>query len=250
MHSLTRRFSTFGVFVIVGVMTLSGCATKKYVRTQVGDLQNTLEPKITEVSNTVKEQGERIDAVDRRAQQGITDAAAANTRATAAQTAASAADAKAVAAQTAANTANQGVQTATTRITTIETRIASLDNYTAGAPQSVTFRVGSSALSNEAKQTLDGIASSLAGQTSGFMVEVQGFTDSTGSEASNTTLSERRAENVLRYLVGKGVPLYRTSLIGLGEENPVADNKSRQGREQNRRVEIRVLRSAGARPTD
>jgi len=247
MFSLSRRFSAFGVLIVVGVMTLSGCATKKYVRDQVG----VLEPRITEVSNTVKEQAERIDAVDRRAQQGITAAAAADAKAATAQTAAATADGKAVAAQTAANTANQGVTTATTRIATLETRVAGMnDNYTAGPAQSVTFRVGSSVLSPEAKMTLDGIASGVTGTPNGYMVEIQGFTDSTGSEASNATLSVRRAESVLRYLVSKGVPLYRTAIVGLGEENPVADNKTRDGRTQNRRVEVRVLRSGGARPTN
>jgi outer membrane protein OmpA-like peptidoglycan-associated protein len=246
MHSLSRRFSTFGVLIIVSVITLSGCATKKYVRNQVG----TLEPKITEVNNKVTETGERVDAVDRRAQQGITAAAAADTKATAAQAAATTADGKAVAAQTAANTANQGVQAAGTRITTIETRIAGLDNYTAGPPQSVTFKIGSAVLSDEAKATLDMVASGVTGQQNGYMVEVQGFTDSTGSESTNANLSQRRAETVLRYLVAKGIPLFRTSIVGLGEEKPVADNKTRQGREQNRRVEIRVLRNAGARPTN
>jgi outer membrane protein OmpA-like peptidoglycan-associated protein len=245
MHSL-RRFSVFGVLVLVGMMFLSGCATRRFVRNEVA----ALEPRITEVGNATRENAERIDAVDRRATEGITAAGAADQKAVAAQTAANTADQKAVAAQTAANTANQGVQQANTRITGVESRLSSIDNYTAGAAQSVTFTLGSATLSDEARQTLDGVASGVSGQQSGYLVEIQGFTDATGSENTNVALSQRRAESVLRYLVSKGVPLHRISIVGLGEANPAADNTTRDGRAQNRRVEIRVLRSAAARATN
>jgi outer membrane protein OmpA-like peptidoglycan-associated protein len=247
MRSLNRRFSYFGVLILVGVMALSGCATRKYVRQEVGTAVGQLEPKIGEVDTRVREAGERIDAVDRRAQQGIQ---AADQKATQAGTAAQAADQKATNAQRTADTANQGVQQANTRITAVENRFNSIDNYTAGPSQSVTFRVGSSVLNDDAKRTLDGVAGQVAGKTSGFMIEIQGFTDSTGSENFNFGLSERRAESVKRYLVSKNVPLYRMSIVGLGEDNPVGDNKTRQGREQNRRVEVRVLSSAQGRTTN
>jgi outer membrane protein OmpA-like peptidoglycan-associated protein len=246
MFSLSRRFSVFGVLILVGMVFLSGCATRKFVRNEVA----ALEPRITEVSNANRENAERIDAVDQRAGQGITAAATADQKAVAAQTAANTADQKAVAAQTAANTANQGVQTANTRLNAIDQRIGSLDTYTASAPQSVTFTLGSSTLSDEARSTLDSVASGISGQQSGYLVEIQGFTDSTGSENINVALSQRRAESVLRYLVSKGVPLHRISIVGLGEANPAADNNTRDGRAQNRRVEVRVLRSAATRATN
>jgi len=257
MYRLVRQSTFFSVFALASLLALSGCATKKYVRQQV----STLEPKITEVSNATKENGERIDAVDRRAQQGIQSATtaaqnaqtAANTadqKAVTAQTAAQAADQRAGQAQTAANTAQQGVQQATTRITTIETRINNLDNYSVGQPESITFKVNSSNLTSEAKASLDMIASQVSGQRSGFLVEIQGFTDSTGSESYNYTLSQRRAESVLRYLVSKNVPQFRISIVGLGEDSPVADNKTRTGREMNRRAEVRILRAAGATATN
>jgi len=245
MQSSVRRFTTIGVFVLAGTLVLSGCATKKFVRQEVG----ALEPKITEVSNANKENAERIDAVDRRATEGIktaqSAAAAADQKATEAGKAAQTADQKATEAGKQAATANQGVQQANTRITTVESRIASLDNWTAGQPTSITFRVNSDALSAEAKSTLDSIASQVSGQRSGYLVEIQGFTDSTGDETYNNTLSQRRAEAVLRYLVSKNVPLHRISILGLGEASPVADNKTRAGREQNRRVEVRILKQGG-----
>src|SRR5262245_46370187 len=101
-----NRLSTVWIFALTALIVLSGCATRKYVRQQV----QTLEPSIQEVSNATKENAERIDAVDRRAQQGITAAGAADTKAAAAQKSADGAQQAAVAADRKADTANQGVQ--------------------------------------------------------------------------------------------------------------------------------------------
>jgi OOP family OmpA-OmpF porin len=251
MVSPNRRISLMLVVILAGIMVLSGCATRKYVRLQT----QALEPAIQEATNAAKENAERIDAVDRRAQQGATAAAAAQTAATAAQNAANQAQTAATAAQRQADTANQTAQQANTRINTLETRVTNLnitpsDNYTAAETQTVTFAVNSSTLSNQAKSTLDSLAGNLGGQKTGFMVELQGYTDSSGSEQYNINLSQRRAESVTRYLVSKNVPLYRIAIIGLGEEMPVASNNTSAGRNQNRRVEVKVLRAAGARQTN
>ncbi len=249
MVSPNRRFSVFGILMLTGIMVLSGCATRKYVRLQT----QALEPEIKEAQNGVKENAERIDAVDRRAQQGVTAAGAADAKATAAQTAAQNAQNAAQAADRKADTANQGVQQANNRIGTLETRVNNInfnDNYTQSETQTVTFDVNKSNLSNQAKGTLDKIASDNSGQRTGYLLELQGYTDSTGSEQYNIGLSQRRAESVERYLVSKGVPLFRISIVGLGKENPVADNKTTAGRSQNRRVEVRVLKSASGRQTN
>jgi outer membrane protein OmpA-like peptidoglycan-associated protein len=82
------------------------------------------------------------------------------------------------------------------------------------------------------------------------MIELHGFTDSKGSEQYNIGLSQRRAEAVQRYLVSKNIPLFRISIVGLGKEDPVADNKNEKGRAQNRRVEVRVLKSTAQRQTN
>jgi len=236
-----------GIVILAGIMVLSGCASRKYVRLQT----QALEPAIQEAQNGVKENAERIDAVDRRAQQGLTAAGAADTKATAAQAAAAAAATAAQAADRKADTANQGVQTANNRINTLETtvrNINTLDNYTQSETQTVTFDTNKSTLSSQDKSTLDRIAGSVSGP--GFLVELQGYTDSQGSEQYNIGLSQRRAESVQRYLVSKNVPLYRVSIVGLGKDNPVADNKTSQGRAQNRRVEVRVLKAAASRSTN
>ena len=89
--------------------------------------------------------------------------------------------------------------------------------------------------------TLRGIAGQLR---AGDFLEIQGFTDTTGDANYNLALSERRATSVQRYLVSQNVPLFRTEIVGLGTANPVADNGTREGRERNRRVEVRLLRAA------
>jgi len=252
MRRSIGRFSVLSIAILAGIMVLSGCASRKYVRTQVGTLQSTLQPAITEVSNATKENAERIDAVDKKAQQGIAAAATADQKAVTAQGAAQTAQTAAQAAAGQAATANQGVQTANNRINTVETRLNSLnDNYTTSDTKTVTFKLNSSVLSDEAKAMLDSVAGGFGAQANGYMIELQGFTDNTGPENYNIGLSQRRVESVQRYLVSKDIPLYRISVVGLGEDKPVADNKTRAGRDQNRRVEIQVLKSAsGGRTTN
>ena len=246
MVSWNRELSVLTV-MLGGMLVLSGCATKKYVRQQV----QTVQPAIQEAQNAAKENAERIDAVDKRAQQGITAAQAADTKAGQAQQAAQTAQNAAQAADGKADSANQGVQQANNRITTLESRVASInDNYTQSESQTVTFPLNSATLSEQARTTLDKIASDLSSQKMGFMIEVQGYTDATGTEQYNIGLSQRRAEAVERYLVSKNVSLFRVSIVGLGKENPVADNKTSQGRAQNRRVEVRILKSTGTRQTN
>jgi OOP family OmpA-OmpF porin len=247
MVSPIRRFSVGGIAVLAGIMVLSGCASRKYVRLQT----QALEPSIQEAQNGVKENAERIDAVDRRAQQGVTAAAAADQKATQAGTAAQTANTAAQAADRKADTANQGVQTANNRINTLEGRLNNLgpaDNYTESDKQVVTFPNNSAVLDAQAKSTLDRVAGGVGNV--GYMVELQGYTDARGSEQYNIGLSQRRAEAVERYLVTKKIPLFRISIVGLGKEDPVADNKNAQGRAQNRRVEVRVLKVTGNRQTN
>jgi outer membrane protein OmpA-like peptidoglycan-associated protein len=218
------------------------------VRTQV----STLEPSIKENQTKTAENAERIDAVDRRAQQGITDArAAADKQFQTANQSAQQANQAAQAAQQTANTANQGVQQANNSIKTLEGRVAGInDNYTQSETQTVLFDNDKSTLTDMAKSTLDKIAGDVSGMRNGYMVELQGYTDGRGSDQYNIGLSQRRVESVERYLVSKQVPLYRISVVGLGKDNPVADNKTNDGRKQNRRVEIRVLRSTSNRQTN
>jgi outer membrane protein OmpA-like peptidoglycan-associated protein len=125
-------------------------------------------------------------------------------------------------------------------------RISALDDYQPQTTAAVNFRSGSAELSPEAKTTLDDIASK-ALNAKGYVLEIQGFADSRGSINLNRLLSQRRADAVIRYLVeNHNIPLRRiVTPFGYGELNPVAENTSREGRAQNRRVEIKLLVNKG-----
>ncbi|MGH9899301.1 MAG: OmpA family protein [Pyrinomonadaceae bacterium] len=125
-------------------------------------------------------------------------------------------------------------------------RISALDDYDAQKILSVNFRSGSAVLSKDAKAQLDEFAGQL-NATKGFMVEIRGFADSRGNTNFNRSLSQRRADAVVRYFAeNHNVPLRRIiTPFGYGEAQPVAENASRDGRAQNRRVEVKLLVSKG-----
>lgn len=125
-------------------------------------------------------------------------------------------------------------------------RISALDDYEPTTTTAVNFRTGSAVLSADSKTKLDEIATA-AMNAKGYVLEVSGFADATGSIARNRQLSQRRADAVIRYLVeNHSIPLRRiVTPYGYGELNPVAENDSREGRAQNRRVEIKLLVNKG-----
>jgi outer membrane protein OmpA-like peptidoglycan-associated protein len=125
-------------------------------------------------------------------------------------------------------------------------RISSLDDYEEKTTTTVNFKVGSAVLTPEAKTMLDEIAAQAKNER-GFVLEVRGFASSDGSTALNDRLSERRSDAVVRYLAQQHqIPLRRIILpFGYGEAIPVADNSTREGRIQNRRVEVKVLVNRG-----
>ncbi|HXS00694.1 MAG TPA: OmpA family protein [Pyrinomonadaceae bacterium] len=125
-------------------------------------------------------------------------------------------------------------------------RISSLDDYQPQQTAAVNFKSGSAVLSPESKTTLDDLASK-ALNAKGYVLEVSGFADSRGSINLNRQLSQRRADAVIRYLVeNHNIPLRRIiTPYGYGELNPVAENDTKDGRAQNRRVEIKLLVNKG-----
>jgi outer membrane protein OmpA-like peptidoglycan-associated protein len=125
-------------------------------------------------------------------------------------------------------------------------RISALDDYEPQTVTAVNFKTGSSILRPDEKTKLDEIATK-ALNAKGYVLEISGFADATGSIARNRALSQRRADAVIRYLVeNHSIPLRRiVTPYGYGELNPVAENASREGRAQNRRVEIKLLVNKG-----
>jgi outer membrane protein OmpA-like peptidoglycan-associated protein len=125
-------------------------------------------------------------------------------------------------------------------------RISALDDYVPQETAAVNFRTGSSILNAEAKSRLDAIATK-ALNAKAYVLEVTGFADATGSIARNRALSQRRADAVITYLVeNHKIPLRRiVTPYGFGELDPVADNTTRAGRAENRRVEVKILVNKG-----
>lgn len=125
-------------------------------------------------------------------------------------------------------------------------RINSLDEFEVQETTSILFRSGSAVLNADAKAQLDEIAGK-ALNAKGYVIEVTGFTDSVGSVNLNRALSSRRADAVIRYLAeNHRIPLRRlVTPFGYGETNSVAENTTRDGRAQNRRVEVKILISKG-----
>ena len=143
------------------------------------------------------------------------------------------------AAQETADAAVEGVNATNQRIT-------AMDDYVVQSTATVNFRVNSARLSPEAKASLDEVATAAA-TMKGYTIEITGFASAEGSAARNKTLSQRRAQAVIDYLVEThNVPLRRIGQsYGFGELQAIADNTTREGREQNRRVEVKLLVSRG-----
>src|SRR5215213_861141 len=139
---------------------------------------------------------------------------------------------EAAAAQETANLANE--------------RISSLDDYDVMEETTVNFALNSAVLTAEARRQLDELASKTTGARA-FVIEVSGHADATGSAARNFQLSQRRAEAVVQYLaVNHRIPMRRfITPMGYGKTASVADNTTREGRAQNRRVEVKMLVSRG-----
>ena len=145
-----------------------------------------------------------------------------------------------------ARAAQETADAAVAGVNTTNERISALDDYEPTTVMAVNFRTGSAALSVDSKSKLDELATK-ALNAKGYVVEVSGFTDATGGLDRNRALSQRRADAVIRYLVeNHRIPLRRiVTPYGFGESNAVAENNSRAGRAQNRRVEVKLLVNKG-----
>jgi peptidoglycan-associated lipoprotein len=226
------------------VAVAPACASKKFVRTEVGAVNS----KVDTLSGTVEQVQERTRQNETRIAQVDERAAAAAKAATAAQTSADGALARAnaVGTEAAANTKTQ----VSTLGTTVNTRIDGVQAESRKLLYTVVlsedqgnFKFAKKDLPDEAKAKIDQMASQLKADTSkNIFIEIEGHTDNVGSNAGNQTLGMERAEQVKRYLYEQHqIPLHKMNVISYGEEKPVAPNNNRAGRAQNRRVVIKVL---------
>ena len=145
-----------------------------------------------------------------------------------------------------AKAAQETADSAVAGVNSTNERISALDDYEPQSVAAVNFKIGSAVLLPDAKSKLDEIAT-IAMNAKGYVIEVSGYADTTGSVERNRILSQHRADSVIRYLVeNHNIPLRRiVTPYGYGESHPVADNTSKEGRAENRRVEIKLLVNKG-----
>src|SRR5882762_9980139 len=204
-----------------------GCSSKNYVRQQTTPLIN----KTNELDDLTAKNSKDIKDVDARAQAGIQGV----------QTKTAEVDQKAQAAGKQADEAQTLANNATTRVDTLTNAVVNLDNYRSVADASVLFGFNKDNLTKQGKEELDQLATSVS-STKGYIITVEGGTDSTGPSDYNYDLSQRRANSVIQYLASeKQSPAHKIYLIGLGKDKPVETNKTSEGRKKNRRVDVHLM---------
>jgi outer membrane protein OmpA-like peptidoglycan-associated protein len=215
------------VLLVAGLVASVGCASKNYVRQETTPLIN----KTNELDDLTAKNTNAIKDVDARAQAGIQQV----------QAKAAEVDQKAQAAGQTASQAQTLADTAVRRVDVLQNTVANLDNYRVVSEAAVHFGFDKDNLTAEAKQTLDQLATEVP-NTKGYIITVEGATDSTGPSDYNYGLSERRADAVIQYLASAhSIPAHKIYLIGLGKDKPVESNNTREGRAKNRRVDVRLM---------
>ena len=222
----------------VAVAGTSACATKGYVRTQVGQVS----AKVDTLSQSLEETQERTRQNETRIVQVDQKAGAAQTAANTAGSAASAADAKALTADGKAVAADQKATAAGAKAEAVEQAQRKIVYEVVLSENQGNFRFGDKSLPDSAKARIDELVGQIKADPKGAFFEIEGHTDNVGDPMYNAKLGMDRAETVKRYLYEQHkIPLHKMNVISFGEEKPAADNKTRDGRAQNRRVVIRVL---------
>jgi outer membrane protein OmpA-like peptidoglycan-associated protein len=217
MEEMMRR-----IVLAIPVMAIvlggsTACATKKFVNTRVGEVNT----KVDSLGRTVEETQERTRTNEGRISE---------------------VDQKAAAAGMTAEEARNAANTANTRVETLDAASKRLVYSVTLSEDKGNFKLNRVEIPDEAKAEIDNLVNQLKANPNGAWIEIEGHTDATGGNAYNMALGEKRAEQVKRYLYEQHqVPLHKMNVISFGEEKPVSDNKTRDGRAQNRRVVIKVL---------
>ena len=207
------------------------CATKKFVRTEVGQVND----KVSTLGTSLEQTQERVKQAEGRITEVDSKAGAAQQSATQAQQSASQA-------QQAANTANSTATAVGARADAIEASARKLIYEVVLSEDQGKFKFGKIDLPDEAKSAIDSMVTNLKDQKSAVWIEIEGHTDNVGDKKYNERLGMSRAEAVKKYLYEQHqVPLHKMNVISYGEDKPAAPNKTRDGRAQNRRVVIKVL---------
>jgi len=230
------------VLLISATLVTSGCATRTYVKKSVNDSADTLNARIDTNQGEIKEVRDGVDKVDQRVTGVDGKVSALDAKTTQGMNTMRGelkgdiqnADQHASNAQSAADRAATGVNA-------LDQRFQNRNNFNVSDEKAIQFKFNSATLDKQYLDTLDSIATALA-QNSNAIIVLEGRTDSVGPKDYNLQLGERRVDAVKHYLVvEKGVPVYKIHEVSFGAEKPVAENKTREGREKNRAVVMTVM---------
>jgi OmpA-OmpF porin, OOP family len=244
------------VAILVASLSLMtvGCATKKFVREEIGKSETKLGTEVGRVEDVVTQERARTTALndqlgqtrtavqqaDSRAGEAVNLARTAQGRADEGVTKATEAQARADEAQANAGQAMAKAEETGARLTRLWTN---RNKRVPGDSIAILFRFDRWELDDRGQTALLDVVKQLTDNPN-LVVELEGYTDSVGSAPYNVQLSQRRSEAVRRFLVEKGVEVHRIHSIGLGDIKPSADNTTAKGREQNRRVMVRFFAPA------
>jgi len=226
-----RRFFMAVPIALLVVGGSTACATKKFVRASVGDVNDkvdSLGKSVEETQERTRRNEGRISEVDQKAQAAAQSAQQANNTASRANTAA----AEATTVANVAGSKADAIDKASRRL--VYEVVLSEDQGN--------FKFGKTTLPDEAKQKIDQMVAQLKQDPKNIYLEIEGHTDNIGPRPINDKIGLERAQAVQRYLYEQyQVPLHKMNVISYGQEKPVAPNKTKEGRAQNRRVVIKVL---------
>jgi outer membrane protein OmpA-like peptidoglycan-associated protein len=233
------RKSAVGVMLAFGAVSLlSGCATKKYVRTSVDTSAQQLSTRIDANDQQIKQHGSQLDELN-----GLTRD---NTqKIETLDNGLKQTDTKAGQAMTAGQNAQTTANKAVSDVSALGTKFDNRNHYAVLNQEQVKFKFNSAKLDDPSKQVLGDLANQIKGNPDVILV-LEGHTDATGSADYNIQLGQKRLESVIRYLVvEQDVPMNRISDLSFGEEKPLNAAKGKDARADNRAVVIRVMGPQG-----
>ena len=225
---MLRKFFVAIPITVLCIGSSTACATKKFVRTSVG-----------EVNEKVDSQGRALEETQERTRRNEGRISEVDQKAAAADQKAAAAGQAAAAAHTAANTVGSE---ANAKFDTIDRASKRLVYEVVLSEDQGNFKFGKTILPDEAKTKIDEMVAQIKQDPKNIYLEIEGHTDNIGAARTNEQIGLARAESVKKYLYEQyQIPLHKMNVISYGKEKPVAPNKTREGRAQNRRVVIKVL---------
>lgn len=199
-------------------VVISGCATKEYVNEQIASSNQRTDGKHSELVGLIERQGRSFDSRHEELDGRLSNL------------------------QTSVNNISRTAQEALDRANAAGKLAEGKFMYETVLSGLIAFKLGDGELNDAGKKALDDLAAKLKSDNKNVYLEIQGHTDSSGSDDANMRLALKRAKAVQRYLaINGGIALHRMSVLAYGEASPAADNKTRKGREENRRVTVVVL---------